>query len=948
MNEIENATIAAKSRIGAFVAAFFKMFNLKFWAILTTFTTVISGAIILLYVGLGISPSQYLPFQNPFETYGKIYVESPEDYTRERLVNDRYDQDYWLRRQLEQLNNSNKLFAKTNNRSLVMSNDGSNVASALGGNEGGLASDQDGADGKQPFQVVFELRAAMRDRIRQLMLENLLDDRHDLTGNSVYGLKFDTTVIPGANTYATAKVEISLSYNSFTKDKNPKTGEIEEGNIHLSYLSVLSNLRNSKDVSDKEKLANLEKLFDNWLANVQSRINNYIYTTADQCVDGSRSNISQNEYEVQRSIVETALKKVFSINSRDLTQAADSTRKKSRKTISQRLFPPAPWDEYFQIDLTSERNCPQIPRVSLKSFSRSILVVDSQSHLASKNYLKISKLIEDMCAFGTWQARPPQKVKDGAVPVKNFEKGAYCQSPTFDLPQSGDAKLNRLIEDAALLHQKWVAYMATLGDLQKDVAGQGKSDDRRGEISEAAHKFNEDFADNGEFDLRGDQFQKHIMEREFGNNVRNRIYHSDKLANLNKSLRSVFMASIVQDDYDLENNDDKKIGDIVYRDGIPIPSSANNRNNYYQKYKLRSEFTTSDYLNHRDGGNLKVRCIVDTQDGCVMLGDRIYLHSGLAKFVESLSRRDAYAYAAFPKQDVSGVLSSSALSLLASKDKAGTLAARSNTSGALIQPELTGFADGAETGDESINFGWIIESDGQARSIQKSQLVLVSVPAFLEELNLEVKVSWLDNRGESIRTWESGKSGKQKLPVMKVSLPPDFEALDTLATSGAEKRGPAIYDERLKMPIVVRSCSKNDIVIPGSRLWRSATVTLGGQPANKITVLPNMQGIIASFDPYFALPTSYRTPQDGEVESYGIRYDPEREIVVDVDLAIWTSEGVAYFDQSDTSKDADKVKTGESQSDSSTLIKNRAFAIIPIKGSCEEYLATSDTSENDG
>jgi hypothetical protein len=38
-----------------------------------------------------------LPF---LETTGRIYVDSPEVYTRERLVNDRYDQDYWLRQRL--------------------------------------------------------------------------------------------------------------------------------------------------------------------------------------------------------------------------------------------------------------------------------------------------------------------------------------------------------------------------------------------------------------------------------------------------------------------------------------------------------------------------------------------------------------------------------------------------------------------------------------------------------------------------------------------------------------------------------------------------------------------------------------------------------------------------------------------------------------------------------
>ena len=54
-----------------------------------------------------------------------------------------------------------------------------------------------GSDFAFPFDQDFLIRSGIRDAIRQLILENLLDDRHDLTGNSVYGLKFDISVIPG-------------------------------------------------------------------------------------------------------------------------------------------------------------------------------------------------------------------------------------------------------------------------------------------------------------------------------------------------------------------------------------------------------------------------------------------------------------------------------------------------------------------------------------------------------------------------------------------------------------------------------------------------------------------------------------------------------------------------------------------------------------------------------
>jgi hypothetical protein len=62
-----------------------------------------------------------------------------------------------------------------------------------------------------PFDQEFRIRSGVRDTIRQLLLENMLDDRHDLTGNSIYGLKFDTTVIPGVNTHKRAFVRVSVA-----------------------------------------------------------------------------------------------------------------------------------------------------------------------------------------------------------------------------------------------------------------------------------------------------------------------------------------------------------------------------------------------------------------------------------------------------------------------------------------------------------------------------------------------------------------------------------------------------------------------------------------------------------------------------------------------------------------------------------------------------------------
>ena len=109
---------------------------------------------------------------------------------------------------------------------------------------------------------------------------------------------------------------------------------------------------------------------------------------------------------------------------------------------------------------------------------------------------------------------------------------------------------------------------------------------------------------------------------------------------------------------------------------------------------------------------------------------------------------------------------------------------------------------------------------------------------------------------------------------MSVALPPDYEAIDTLVVGGTRRQGPVIDDLYFaaRKP-VVRACESAEILIPGERLWRSTSVTLGGQIANKITVLPDMRGIVATFE-RVGLPAGARA---GE---------PIAETLV-----VWTSEG---------------------------------------------------------
>ena len=159
---------------------------------------------------------------------GRIYVDSPEVYTRERLINERLDEAAWLTSQLKKVNTASlppglvyqeNLFSK-----LGVQGEGKaselddtpkvdNPDSHVVDNPGAQTSDSSPSPNEAwpiPFDHEFKLKSAYRELIRQKQIENKLDDRHDLEGNSLYVLKFDTTVLSIPASEAKALVRISI------------------------------------------------------------------------------------------------------------------------------------------------------------------------------------------------------------------------------------------------------------------------------------------------------------------------------------------------------------------------------------------------------------------------------------------------------------------------------------------------------------------------------------------------------------------------------------------------------------------------------------------------------------------------------------------------------------------------------------------------------------------
>ena len=258
----------------------------------------------------------------------------------------------------------------------------------------------------------------------------------------------------------------------------------------------------------------------------------------------------------------------------------------------------------------------------------------------------------------------------------------------------------------------------------------------------------------------------------------------------------------------------------------------------------------------------------------VMIISQICVKTGLANFISDLKDHNTtiYTYAVTPKERVQRVYGSSlaagatGLSIGAEQNGIGAALAHSSAREAranaiMRQPQIVGYSPDAHKKSQA-TMGWLIgpryrisgDPDGLVSfrhvPTQHTLTGIVSVPSWWRDLTLVTRTYWLDENG--VEYTQKGRELAQEVDVetgyeVKITLPADVTSIDT------------IFDPKRREPKVdrsaendsqdeLRACEKGTVVIRGSQLWRSTVVTLGGQQADSITVLPNMKGIIATFN----------------------------------------------------------------------------------------------------
>lgn len=164
---------------------------------------------------------------------GKIVVNSPTVYTRQRLVNDRLDQAHWLRTQLkstevgydQKFNSIDQVRRTVSNTQLKFagaaapdSTDASPLKSVEPATDAarGTATAESIAV-EATTMALFRAKNAYREEVRSEITQTELDDRHDINGNTIFRLTFDASIIAGTRRDSVAAIGVRLEHEPLSK-----------------------------------------------------------------------------------------------------------------------------------------------------------------------------------------------------------------------------------------------------------------------------------------------------------------------------------------------------------------------------------------------------------------------------------------------------------------------------------------------------------------------------------------------------------------------------------------------------------------------------------------------------------------------------------------------------------------------------------------------------------
>jgi hypothetical protein len=195
-------------------------------------------------------------------------------------------------------------------------------------------------------------------------------------------------------------------------------------------------------------------------------------------------------------------------------------------------------------------------------------------------------------------------------------------------------------------------------------------------------------------------------------------------------------------------------------------------------------------------------------------------------------------------------------------------------------PLIVGFSNNGAAGVEEQlygaqmtepNFGWVfgpkVTVDAANSELALSQVLVqqpvtadISVPGWWRSLRLRVETVWAANFEDSLIAGAAfdGQSNAAAQPneratdyIMDVPLQTNPATYEQLTEYIANKTWGLQYKEPVILsvtPETLPACDKVTLLIAGTDLWRGVQAYIGGIAASEIKIMPDMQGLAATFD----------------------------------------------------------------------------------------------------
>ncbi|MCS3764197.1 hypothetical protein [Bradyrhizobium centrosematis] len=782
---------------------------------------------------------------------GKIIVNSPTVYTRQRLVNDRLDQARWLRKQLDytELDKRESEFRSIDAIHKVASEQRATISGGVSRSPStDDVSKKEDANSKkdQPDIAVesttmsqFRAKNAYREEVRSEITQTELDDRHDIKGNTIFRLTFDTSIVASTKRGSVAAIVVRLSHDP----------EHEQA-------TWIKNLY-EKDYQD---------LFEEWATKFQDNISSSMEKVAqsiDSAFPDQRLRLLFNDFLLRRVCQ-------FARGDVDLRKGPLPCRAGDREKAEELLASYTARrlallrdtkDKIFWESLTNLRDNPSLifPNVSRESFIASAANICVNSNGANSIEiwrLGIKPAQQMQTAGGSQQSSGAQDASSPNPSGVSLNSGSNLSLTQIGCPFS-DSLRERLVSGVMLYEKLFAIVSLKKQDKQDEQSGQ-----KQGEQT--------DYGNLARL-VAGDLLDCNVIEDCFVTPRRLRCFSAD------------FLKSKL--------------------DEFANPSAR----------RLRR---IGSFLTLRVVGRETVDCNLAVSpfpkefeaeaSPALLASNPPYLQA----FVEALNEgTDAFAYSVTPKNLSENISTSAetrdAYELLMRAEGKGVdfanfLNKRSRDYRAIVShPIVVGFGasdySSATTRGSSIrdvDFGWIVAGrmteDDTFEQIdgQYPLSAFISVPGWWQTVKVSIATCWLSRSDVSeLAPILSAKNicpgieaANDNIPVRLPAAVPEIShklGFDVV-------RQPSIFNPKQQELIVGQAGA---LLIEGQRLWRSTEVTAGAQRADKITILPNMEGILAEFE--CVLPPS----GDREVLT---RQSVDADQTVTNDLVrVWTSEGVA-------------------------------------------------------